>query len=144
MIVFDLLCICGYQFEGWFHDSEGFSCQQRAGLLTCPECSGTDVHKILSPVAVHTGSSSSPAPVDRDNPPAAWQQAVLHKLQEYVRDNFEDVGPKLASEALKMHYGITGPRKIRGVASPAEEKTLQDEGVRLLKIPMPARDENAN
>jgi hypothetical protein len=146
MMVFDLLCICGYQFEGWFQDSEGFREQQRAGLITCPECNDNNVHKILSPVAVHTGLSSSPAsiPEDHEKSSVTWQTAVLHRLQEYVRNNFEDVGPKLASEALKIHYGIEEPRNIRGITSPEEEKTLEKEGVRLLKIPLPARDEGAN
>jgi hypothetical protein len=146
MIVFDLLCICGFQFEGWFQDSDGFREQQQAGLITCPECGDTNVHKILSPVAVHTGPSSSPAsmPADCEISPTAWQTAVLHRIQEYVRNNFEDVGSKLASEALKMHYGIEEPRNIRGVTSPEEEKILQNEGVRLLKIPLPAPDEDTN
>jgi hypothetical protein len=146
MIVFDLLCTCGHQFEGWFQDSDGFREQQQDRLIACPKCTGTDVHKILSPVAVHTGLSSPPPPHRPAGleKPAAWQTAVLHKLQEYIRNNFEDVGPRLASEALKMHYGLEEPRNIRGVASTEEENTLQNEGIRLLKIPMPDREENSN
>jgi hypothetical protein len=146
MIVFDLLCICGVQFEGWFHDSEGFRDQQKAGLLSCPTCGATDVHKILSPVAVITGSSArnTPAPSPRETPQAAWATTVLDNLQKYIRKNFEDVGPNLATEALKIHYGTKEPRNIRGVASAEEEKTLQSEGIKLLKIPMLSREEESN
>jgi hypothetical protein len=144
MIVFDLLCLCGFQFEGWFQDSDSFREQQGAGLLTCPECGAADVHKILSPVAVHTAAAA-----DGSGPPPGNEQmqafaaaAVLQHLQEYVRSNFEDVGPKLATESLKIHYGVEKPRKIRGVASQEEEILLAKEGIKLLKIPLPAPEED--
>jgi hypothetical protein len=146
MIIYDLLCACGFQFEGWFHDQEGFREQQRQGLLSCPTCGGAEVHKILSPVAVHTNSSSAgqlTAGRGDDNQ-AALAAAALHTLQEYVRKNFEDVGPRLASKALKIHYGLEEPRNIRGVASPEEEKTLREEGIKLHKIPMPEGDDTVN
>ena len=49
MIVFDLACTCGFQFEGWFRDHEDFSAQGRAGLLQCPSCGGSAIRKLLSP-----------------------------------------------------------------------------------------------
>jgi hypothetical protein len=139
MIVFDLLCSCGFQFEGWFQGRDSFREQQQTGLLTCPECGSTEVHKILSPVAVHTAAASaSRPPAGKEDMQAVAAAAVLHKLQDYVRKNFEDVGPHLAKEALKIHFGVEEPRNIRGVASPEEEKTLAKEGITLLKIPMPS------
>ncbi|MEJ2034105.1 MAG: DUF1178 family protein [Deltaproteobacteria bacterium] len=146
MIVFDLLCICGFQFEGWFQDSDSFRKQQETGLLTCPECGGTNVHKILSPVAVHNAPAADSSPT-ADNETAIQAAAaanVLRQLQNYVRKNFEDVGPKLATEALKIHYGIEEPRNIRGITSPEEEKKLDQEGIKLLKIPLPPQEEESN
>ena len=60
----------------------------------------------------------------------------LNSLRDYVEKNFDDVGPKLATETLKMHYGIAEPRNIRGVATENEEKMLSEEGIKLLKVPM--------
>jgi hypothetical protein len=49
------------------------------------------------------------------------------------------VGCDFAKEALKIHYGAAEPRNIRGVSTKEEEKTLTDEGIQFIKIPMPAR-----
>jgi hypothetical protein len=38
---------------------------------------------------------------------------------------------------LKIHYGVTEARNIRGVSTQEEEKTLKEEGVRFFKVPMP-------
>lgn len=139
MIVFDLACFCGCQFEGWFQDHDDFIIQQDDGLLLCPECGGGNIRKIMSAVAVRTGNACC-----SDNQPAAQQEplteemvaAVLNKIQDYVEKNFEDVGTKLSEKALKIHYGVEEARNIRGIATPAEEKMLNNEGIKLLKIPM--------
>lgn len=55
------------------------------------------------------------------------------------------MGPQLAQEALKIHYGVEAPRNIRGVTTAEEEKTLEKEGINLLKLPLPeGGDESAN
>ena len=54
MIVFDLVCYCGYTFEGWFNDRQDFECQQTASFLVCPRCNSREIRKILSPVRTHT------------------------------------------------------------------------------------------
>jgi len=60
----------------------------------------------------------------------------LHIMQEFVEKNFEDVGTNLATESLKIHYGVSKERNIRGVTTSEEDKMLHDEGIELLKIPM--------
>ena len=47
-------------------------------------------------------------------------------------------------EALKIHYGATEPRNIRGVSTPAEEEILKEEGIEFFKIPttLPPDTEN--
>lgn len=133
MIVFDLKCACGCQFEGWFESRDDYNIQNCNGLVTCPECGGCEIHKILSPVAVHTGNSCQP----EDSLEITTETAVqfLRSVQDFVEKNFDDVGPKLAEESLKIHYGINEPRNIRGVATADEEKMLMEEGIELLKIP---------
>jgi len=44
-----------------------------------------------------------------------------------------------------MHYGVSEPRNIRGVATEEEEKMLKDEGVEFFKIPIiPKKEEKGN
>jgi hypothetical protein len=148
MIVFELLCVCGFQFEGWFKDSDEYQQQQKEGLLACPACGGGQVHKILSPVGLQIGFAAE----DVTGQEAGWtidgekkeHLQLLQALQKYVLDNFENVGPRLAEEALKMQYGVAEQRSVRGVATLDEEKMLEKEGIELLKIPFLTDDEEAN
>lgn len=145
MIVFDLQCDCGCQFEGWFRDHNEFADQQKSGQLVCPDCgSNQSVRKILSPVAYQKMSSLvqekesfelKPRGVDtEDFIDSAYN--FLTVLSDYVEKNYEDVGSDFAKETLKIHYGAEKERKIRGVVTAAEEKMLKDEEIMFLKIPM--------
>lgn len=139
MIIFDLKCICGCQFEGWFENRADFERQNSAGLVDCPKCGGGDIHKILSPVAIHSATSCTKTSIQNtEQPEMTTEMAVkfLQSVQDFVEKNFDDVGPKLAEESLKIHYGVVEPRNIRGVVTTEEERMLTEEGIELLKIPM--------
>jgi hypothetical protein len=73
----------------------------------------------------------------------AAEKANLEKIGkkaiEFVEKNFDNVGADFATEALKIHYGAAEPRNIRGVSTKEEEKTLKEEGIQFIKIPMPVR-----
>lgn len=138
MIIFDLQCGCGCQFEGWFESRGDFDRQQEEGLLTCPSCGSNRVSKILSPVSsIQTARSrEQPGKTSEDQGVEHEVLRYLHAVQEIVEQQFEDVGSKLAEESLKMHYGVTEQRNIRGVATKAQEQMLKEEGIELLKIPL--------
>jgi len=148
MIVFDLACVCGFTFEGWFQDRSDFVNQQTASFLVCPQCGSREIRKILSPTRFQSSGSTGESPVDMHSPqdsvsPADAEKA-LETLQKFVEENFEDVGADLAKESLKMHYGVAEPRNIRGVTTESEERKLKEEGINLLKIPMPAKSVKTN
>ena len=146
MIVFDLACNCGYTFEGWFQDRQDFENQQTASFLVCPECGSREIGKILSPIRTQSSryqeKDHSCTRVEKTD--SLGNAAALETLQNFVEDNFEDVGTDFAKESLKMHYGATEPRNIRGVATELEEKKLKDEGIIFFKIPMPAKSKDVN
>lgn len=151
MIVFDLACVCGIIFEGWFHDRQDFICQQEAGLLVCPDCGSRRVRKILSPVRMRASAElceqNSAGPEngpDESEVSAEKMVKALQVLQNYVEKNFEDVGTRLAEKALKIHYRVEKKRNIRGFATAEEEKTLENEGITLLKVPMPVKNDKLN
>jgi len=138
MIVFDLECINGHAFEGWFQDKQEMETQQEQGLLQCPVCDTTSVVQKLHPIAIRT---SAPARQSESHQARQAGQEAMAELTErvvrFVEKNFEDVGPSFAAEALKMHYGACEHRNIRGTTTREEDKTLQKEGVPVLKIPIP-------
>lgn len=133
MIAFDLQCANGHTFEGWFEDGQAYQNQRKKGQIACPVCDDTSVSKIPSSFAVKA-SQTTPDSYGHD----AELLKIGKKMVDYVKKNFDDVGCDFAKEALKIHYGVSEPRNIRGVSTDQEEKTLKDEGIKFFKIPMPA------
>jgi hypothetical protein len=133
MIAFDLQCANGHTFEGWFEDNNAYKEQKKKDLISCPLCNTTEVSKILSPVAIKRST-----PIYNELTMDQAQLAAVGKqIVDYVHKNFDDVGCDFAKEALKIHYGVSEPRNIRGMSTPEEEKTLRKEGIDYVKIPMP-------
>ena len=140
MIAFDLMCSEQHTFEAWFKDREAFEEQKASGLISCPVCGSQEVEKILSPVAIKRSASAAPEPGAGDGLEVREGfRKAMEKVYEAVVENTEDVGPRFATEALKMHYGVTEPRNIRGVATEDEEQVLKDEGIEFAKIPVPSK-----
>ena len=137
MIVFDMECSQGHVFEGWFDSSEAFEEQNANGLVSCPYCEDANIRKVISPVAVRkSGNDIQPTPNAVD------YQRLAKEVVDYIKKNSEDVGAQFTAEALKIHYGVTEKRNIRGSATQDEEKTLQEEGVEFFKVPMPNTEED--
>jgi hypothetical protein len=61
---------------------------------------------------------------------------ALQLVHEYLDKHFEDVGAEFYKEALKIHYGETEKRNIKGTATTEEEVILKEEGVQFFKIPI--------
>lgn len=140
MITFDLQCGQGHVFEGWFDSHSSFEEQLQQELVRCPLCEDAQVRRVLSPVALKR-APMVPAKTDE----ALNYQALAHQVVEYIQKNSEDVGSRFAAEALKIHYGVTEKRSIRGSATEEEEKTLKKEGVDFIKVPFPVtEDKKAN
>lgn len=133
MIAYDLQCINGHSFEGWFEDEEAYLDQKKKELIACPICEDTAVSRIPSAFAI----KSSP-PAGRPKLSTDELARIGSQVAEYVETNFDNVGADFAKEALKMHFGVTEPRNIRGTSTQEEEKTLKKEGIEFFKIPLPS------
>jgi hypothetical protein len=147
MIIYDLACVCGSTFEGWFLDRNDFEKQLTASYLVCPRCGSREIRKILSPIHFQSSGREGDKTSKQDHTTSISQEdaeKALATLQKFVEENFEDVGADLAREALKIHYRVSEPRNIRGVATELEEKKLQEEGINILTIPMPSKREKTN
>ena len=135
MIAYDLQCVNGHAFEGWFEDRKAYLSQQKKGLIACPVCNDTSVSIIPSTFAIKSSQTPNPK---QPLPSNAQLEKVGKEIVDFVEKNFDDVGCDFAKEALKIHYGVTEPRNIRGVSTKEEEKTLKKEGIQFFKIPLPA------
>ena len=139
MIAYDLQCVNGHSFEGWFEDERSYLDQKKKGLVACPMCEDTSVSRIPSAFAIKSSPSGN-------RPKTSTDQLALvgNQVAEYVKNNFDNVGADFAKEALKMHFGVAEPRNIRGTSTRDEEKTLKEEGVEFFKIPLPSSSKTDN
>ena len=53
----------------------------------------------------------------------------------------ENVAERFPEEARKIHYGETAPRSIRGQASMKETMELLEEGIGVIPLPFPAKED---
>ena len=140
MIAFDLECSKGHTFEGWFNNIQSFDEQKNKNLINCPYCNDSRIRKLLSPVAMKI---SSPRGEEKEQEEGAIDYRKLAKaIVDYIDKNFDEVGPNFTKEALKIHYGVTEKRNIKGSATAEEEETLRDEGIEFFKIPLPKDDDD--
>jgi hypothetical protein len=112
---------------------------------------GPKVQEGTSPVAGHEPSAAAEAAhgariqsphVQSPHlavPPTALQQmqAAMLSMVRHVMAHTEDVGPRFAEEARKIHYGECEERSIRGQATAQEAHALQEEGIDVLPLPLP-------
>jgi hypothetical protein len=145
MIIFELACASGHRFEGWFGSGEDFQGQRDRGLLACPTCGSHEVVRIPhAKIAVAEAPAATPVhggpPVDHHASPAERFQAVAAFVRQVIAQT-EDVGREFPDEARRIHYDEAPSRAIRGVASAAETRELLEEGIAVLPLPVPPRED---
>ena len=128
MIVFDLRCQFGGEvFEVWFASSADYAEQIQRGLVQCPFCGTTEVAKApMAPRVSGTGDTS-----------AMRAMGELAELQEKLLSNSEWVGEQLPETARAMHLGELERRPVHGKATAEETRSLIDEGIPVLPLPLP-------
>lgn len=134
MIVIDLQCAEGHNFEGWFASSDAFEEQLAQGLVSCPSCGNGHIRRRPSAPYVQTRRSAEPSPAPSPAAIDALTQQILAHLRQTAR-GMEDVGERFAEEARRIHYGNSESRGIKGRADGEELRELLDEGILVLPIP---------
>lgn len=154
MIKYDLRCEQGHAFESWFQSSSAYDSQRKRKLVACPSCGSVKIEKaIMAPRLAGTrkrGRAEAPseaAPVEATAPSLVMTQelelrAKLKELRDHVVKNADNVGERFPNEARKMHYGDIEHRPIYGEASADEAKSLIDEGIEVMPLPVLPEDRN--
>ena len=160
MIKYALVCEHEHPFEGWFGSSADYEDQQASGLVECPTCASHAVRKqIMAPAVARTDLDRAPAPADETaaGVPAVVEapapmvmmtererafRALLRAVREHVEATAENVGPRFADEARKMHEGLSAFRAIYGEATPEEARALAEDGIEALPLPILPDDRN--
>lgn len=137
MIIFDLTCSADHRFEGWFRSAEDFAKQESEGLVNCPYCGTHEIRRL--PSAVHLASTVDGQPAAVSDPLAQARAFVADLIR-----NSEDVGAAFAEEARRIHRQESPERPIRGIASADDCAALQEEGIKLLRLPRTRKPEDLN
>ena len=139
--VFDLECEHHHIFEGWFGSHEDYDAQQARGLVTCPVCGSAHITKRLSAPRLNVSHLHAPATAPAvpagasDAEKMAAVQAIVMKQVRALLRNTENVGPRFAEEARRIHEGDADDRPIRGTATPEERESLAEDGIDVMAVP---------
>jgi hypothetical protein len=136
VIVFELICADRHRFEGWFASAEDFEGQKAHGLLSCPVCNDSSIEKLLT---AKIGRPEAPASAQPSAQPD--QPRNLHELIDVILLNTENVGRDFPSEARRIHRKEARERSIRGVATGEETRDLLEEGIAVMPLPIPPRED---
>lgn len=161
MIRFSLVCDKAHGFDAWFRFAADFDTQSARGLLSCPHCGSSAVAKGLMAPQVRTSESREqtrlPVPQPAADAPAEAPSALpaalmtpegreilgrLKELKAKLIENSENVGPKFAEEARRIHYGEAPERPVHGQATAEEARALVEEGVGILPLPVLPDEQN--
>ena len=166
MKVLNLQCSHQHSFEGWFGSEDDFQLQLGSGLIECPLCADKGIQKMPSAPRLNLGGqqlqeapvkrlqetrSAASAVAPRENDLAGSLAAVTDlsvgaspsaqgaflKALRHVMAQTEDVGRRFADEARRMHYGEVDERNIRGQTSAREALELLEEGIDVVRLPLP-------
>lgn len=138
MIVLNLLCDRGHQFEGWFASGDAFRDQSHRHLVLCPRCQTSGVSQL--PSAPHVKRGATEVAI-AEKPVLAPAMTQLHQALASMARQAENVGERFPEEARRIHYDEAPARTIRGVATANETRDLLEEGIVVLPAPVPPDDE---
>jgi hypothetical protein len=130
MIVFDLYCAdSGDRFEAWFRSNAEFERQLEQGQVQCPVCQSSEVAK--APMA--------PRVPMRSNRASGGGEVIarLAALQAELLRGSQWVGDRFADTARAMHLGEVETMPVHGEANADEARSLVEEGVPILPLPLP-------
>jgi hypothetical protein len=141
LIRFSLICDHDHEFEAWFRSNDDFDTQKKRGFVDCPTCGSSKVGKALMAPAVSTGRKREKIALAM-NEMQKKAMAEIKALSEKIRENADYVGDKFAEEARKIHFGEADARGIYGEATLEEAKSLAEDGVGFMPIPVFPEDRN--
>ena len=159
MIRYSLRCERGHAFESWFQSSSAYESQEKRKLVSCPACGSTKVERaIMAPqIVTRKGRAKAAVPTEaaQESAQASAQastpllmaqerelRAKLKELRDHIVKNADNVGERFPNEARKMHYGDIEHRPIYGEASADEARSMIDEGIEVMPLPVLPDDRN--
>ena len=138
MIKYNLKCQNNHEFESWFSNSEEFDKLNKKNLLECIYCTSKKINKsIMSPMV---SSKINKKKIELINKNFENEKNKLLQLKKYIEKNFEYVGKDFSKKVREVYYDKKSKRGIYGKTTSEEREELAEEGIDLLSIPWPNKD----
>ena len=137
MILYELRCVSGHCFEGWFASAGAFESDEASGRIICPTCGAVGAERLMGGQPLRLASRSAELGAAGSRPSRGQQTSLWAQVVDFIERSFEDVGGRFAGEARDIHRGIAVARNIRGTASDEEERQLKEEGIEFHRISLP-------
>ena len=137
MKIFDLLCVAGHRFEGWFASAEDYGAQRAKGLVSCPACGAQEVDRVPSATRFNVGAPQPAAQAPAGHDALALAQKLYSRMLDELLTKSEDVGTQFPDEARRIHYKEVPARSIRGQATDEEHESMVEEGIPVARLPIP-------
>ena len=139
MIHYDLKCDKGHEFDGWFASSDAYDKQALHGVIECTFCGSTHIEKQMMapgiPAKANRKSDAVALHAGPTDPRMVEMMQMMRAFRKQVDATSEDVGPRFAEEARKIHYKEVEDHSIRGQATREEAVELMEEGIAVHPLP---------
>jgi hypothetical protein len=139
MIVFQLNCGKGHNFDIWFKDGSTADRQLARAMVECPDCGDRKIGKALMAPRISGKGDKNPAQNMAVLAKNVRQQLV--EVRRQVEENCDYVGDRFADEARKIHHGEADARGIFGEANEDQHRELVEEGIEVARIPWLPRED---
>ena len=129
MIKYRLKCKnCEKLFDSWFSSSEEFEKLRKNSFLNCLFCNSKSIVKTLMAPNILSSKKcfENKIKIKKNN---NIKKKIL-EFQNFIKDNFENVGDDFTYKARSLHYNNKKNKKgIYGNASRKQIKELNEEGI---------------
>ena len=129
MIKYRLDCNnCGKSFDSWFSSSLEFEKLKSKNFLNCHFCNSKEIKKtLMAPNILNLKQKKE----NKFKNKKTWEiQKRILEFQNFIGDNFENVGDDFAYKARSLHYNSkTNTKGIYGNATKKQVRELQEEGI---------------
>ncbi len=147
MICFGLICEHDHEFDGWFASNSAYEEQKQCGLVTCPHCGSEKTDKQLMAPSIpskanKTDDHCQPMLSASQDPVMKEMVENIRKMRQQISENADDVGKDFAKKAREIHYEEKPARNIYGQATLDDAKSLLEEGVGVVPLPMLPEEKN--
>ena len=129
MIKYRLECNnCNKSFDSWFSSSLEFEKLKSKKFLDCHFCNSKDIKKTLMAPSILNLKQKKENKF-KNKKTHEIQKKIL-EFQNFIRDNFENVGDDFTYKARSLHYNSKKNTKgIYGNATKKQVRELQEEGI---------------